>query len=58
MKICKNAFDIRLCPLPRCTKCAIRTKTRPCLWLKALNLQPTLNCGGIRVTSLSDIFKL
>jgi hypothetical protein len=57
MKICKNEFDIRLCPLPRCPVCAIRTKTRPCLWVVA-GLPATIQCGGIRVNVLSDIFKL
>lgn len=58
MKICKNDLDIRLCPLPRCSVCALSTKTRPCLWLKVVGLRSTLNCGGIRVDVLSDIFKL
>jgi hypothetical protein len=58
MKICKNNLDIRLCPLPRCSECAIRTKTRPCLWSKAVRLQHILNCGGRRINVLSDIFKL
>jgi hypothetical protein len=58
MKICKNNLDIRLWPLTRCSVCAIRTKTRPCLWVKALGLPETIQCGGISVNVLSDIFKL
>ena len=58
MKICRNHFDILIKPTTRCSECALRTKTRPCLWLKLISLKVILNCGGVIATSLSDIFKL
>lgn len=58
MKICKNEFDIRLCLPPRCSVCAIRTKPRPYLWVKVDGLPATIQCCGISVNVLSDIFKL
>ena len=36
---------------------ALKTRFRPCLWLKIINT-PNLNCGGVRIDILSDIFKL
>jgi hypothetical protein len=58
MKICKNHFDILIKSTTKCSECALRTKTRPCLWVKLMLPKYVLNCGGIRTTSLSDIFKV
>ena len=58
MKLCKNHFDIIIKPTTKCSECALRVKTRPCLWIKLVSIKVTLDCGGIRATSLSDIFKL
>lgn len=58
MKICKNHFDVLINnPFTKCSECALKVKTRPCLWIK-LGFKATLYCGGVRATSLSDIFKL
>lgn len=57
MKICKNNLDVIVKPVPKCAQCALRINTRPCLWIKISNLA-TLDCGGVIVPSLSDIFKL
>lgn len=58
MKICKNHFDIIINPVTKCSQCALRIKTRPCLWIKLISFKVTLECGGTITTSLSDIFKL
>lgn len=58
MKLCKNHFDIIINPVTKCSQCALKTHTRPCLWIKLVSIIPTLNCGGTITTSLSDIFKL
>ena len=58
MKICKNHFAVIIFPVDKCSQCAIRTRTRPCLWLKIVGTHRTLNCGGVRLNGLSDIFKL
>lgn len=58
MKMCKNHFDVLIKPTTKCSECALRRETRPCIWIKLISIKVTLNCGGIRATSLSDIFKL
>lgn len=58
MKICKNHFDVIISPVDKCSQCALRTRPRPCLWLRVVGTHHTLNCGGVRLNSLSDIFKL
>ena len=58
MKICKNHFAVIIFPVDKWSQCAIRTRTRPCLWLKIVGTHRTLNCGGVRLNGLSDIFKL
>lgn len=58
MKMCKNHFDVLITPFTKCSECALKVKARPCLWIKLVSLRVTLNCGGIRATSLSDIFRL
>lgn len=58
MKICKNHFDILIKHVSRCSECAFKRETRPCLWVKLMLPKYTLNCGGIKAISLSDIFKL
>lgn len=58
MKMCKNHFDVLINPTTKCSECVLRVKTRPCLWIKLISIKVTLNCGGVRATSLSDIFKL
>lgn len=58
MKICKNHFDVLIKPVTKCSECALKVKTRPCLWIKLIRIQVTLNCGGVRAPFLSDIFKL
>lgn len=57
MKICKNHFDVLIKPVFKCSQCALKTSTRPCLWFK-INKLDTLDCGGIRSYFLFDIFKL
>lgn len=57
MKICKNHFDVLIQPTTKCSQCAFKRKTRPCFWIK-LFIRYTLDCGGIRLDGLSDIFKL
>ena len=57
MRICKNHFDILIKPT-KCSECAFKRKIRPCFWVKLMIPKYILNCGGIRATSLSDIFKL
>lgn len=58
MKLCKNHFDIIINPATKCSQCALRTRKSPCLWLRVVGNHRTLNCGGIRLDGLSDIFKL
>lgn len=57
MKICKNNFDIALYPVTKCSQCVLNTRTHLCLWLKVY-YKASLDCGGVRVNILSDIFKL
>lgn len=57
MRICKNHFDILIKPVTKCSECAFKRETRPCFWIR-LFTKHTFNCGGIRATSLSDIFRL
>ena len=57
MKICKNHFDIVLYPATKCSQCAFKTHTRPCLWFEIVSTYPTLECGGIIKDTISDIFK-
>lgn len=58
MKICKNNSDIILYPVTKCSSCALKTRLCPCLWLKIVGTHHSMNCGGIRIDILSDIFKL
>lgn len=58
MKICKNDSDIILYPVTKCSLCAMDTHSHPCLWLKVVDTHNFMNCGGIRVDILSDIFRL
>lgn len=58
MKICKNHFDIILYPVTQCSNCALRTRRNPCLWVRIVDTHHTMNCGGVRLDGLSDIFKL
>ena len=58
MKICKNHFDIILYPVTQCSNCALRTRRNPCLWVRIVGTYNTMNCGGVRLDGLSDIFKL
>lgn len=58
MKICKNHFDIIVHPVEKCSQCALRTRRSPCLWLRVVGTHCTLNCGGVRLDGLSDIFKI
>ena len=58
MKICKNDSTIILYPVIRCSDCAIRTKSSPCLWLRVVGTYRSRSCGGIRIDVLSDIFKI
>ena len=58
MKICKNDSEIILYPVTECSKCAIKTLTGHCNWFKIVGTHDSLECGGIRVNILSDIFKL
>lgn len=58
MKLCKNHFDIIINPVTKCSQCALKRETRPCLWIKLISFKVTLDCGGMITTSLSDIFKL
>lgn len=58
MKICKNNLDIIVNPVTKCSQCALRTRTRPCLWIKLISIKVTLNCGGVTKDTISDIFKL
>lgn len=58
MKMCKNHFDIAINPTTMCSECVFRRETKPCLWIKLISPRYTLDCGGVRTTSLSDIFKL
>ena len=57
MKVCKNHFDVIIKSVSKCAQCALKVSTRPCLWFKIAHIN-TLDCGGIRTNSLSDIFKL
>ena len=58
MKICKNDLDIILYSVTRCSQCALRTRKSPCLWLRVVGMQDSLECGGITKDTISDIFKL
>ena len=58
MKICKNNFDIVIKTTTKCSECALRIHTRPCLWIKLVSTKVTLDCGGVRTNVLSDIFKV
>ena len=59
MKICKNDSEIILYPVSSCSKCAInRRQTFDCLWFKIVGTHSSMNCSGIRLDILSDIFKL
>ena len=57
MKMCKNHFDVLIKRVTKCSECVLKVKARPCLWIK-LGFKSTFDCGGIRTTSLSDIFYL
>lgn len=58
MKICKNDSDIILYPVTKCSECDIKTQTGICKWLKIVDTRNSMDCGGIRIDVLSDIFKL
>jgi hypothetical protein len=58
MKMCRNHFDIVIKPTTKCSECAFKKETRPCLWMKLLSFKVTFDCGGVITPSLSDIFKL
>ena len=58
MKICKNHFDVLINTVTKCSECAFKREARPCFWIKLIRARYTLDCGGVRATSLSDIFKL
>lgn len=57
MKICKNNTNIILYPVTQCSNCDLRVRVSPCIWFKVVG-NNSINCGGIRIDSLSDIFKL
>ena len=58
MKICKNDSTVILYSVIKCSNCALRTKLSPCLWLRLVGTHVSMNCGGIRIDVLSDIFNI
>ena len=58
MKICKNDSDIILYPVTECSKCDIKTQTGLCKWFTIVGYRNSMECGGIKINILSDIFKL
>lgn len=57
MKVCKNNFDIVICPVRSCKYCAFGISTQKCCWADIFK-KYSFNCGGVVTQSTSDIFKL
>lgn len=57
MKMCKNDKDVILYTSIKCYLCKVDPHSF-CSWGKTVNTIDSINCGGISVNSLSDIFKL
>jgi hypothetical protein len=57
MKVSKNNFDIKICAVSSCKHCALGIDTKECCWMDIFQ-KASFNCGGVRLSSLSNIFAL
>jgi hypothetical protein len=57
MRICKNNFDILIYAVSSCKHCALGINTKECCWIDIFK-KASFNCGGVTLSSLSEIFKL